>query len=124
MKKELFFFPLGILIKRMGGIPVDRNRRNQTIDKMVEMFDNSESFKLVIAPEGTRKMVSSWRTGFYHIALKAGVPILPVYGDYRRKVFGISDLFYPSGEVDKDISILQNLYKDITPFYPSRFNSL
>jgi len=56
--------------------------------------------------------------------LKAGVPILPVYGDYRRKVFGIGDLFYPSGDVDKDISILQDLYKNITPFYPSRFNSL
>jgi 1-acyl-sn-glycerol-3-phosphate acyltransferase len=123
IKKELFIFPLSILIKKMGGIRVDRNRRNQTIDKMVKLFRANESFILAIAPEGTREKVISWRTGFYHIALNAAVPILPAYCDYRRKVFGIGELFYPSGDIEKDIAILQALFKDVTPYYPSRFNS-
>jgi 1-acyl-sn-glycerol-3-phosphate acyltransferase len=123
MKKELFFFPMNFLLRKLGGIPVDRNQRNQTINKMVELFLQNEHFILAIAPEGTRKRVQSWRTGFYHIAFKAGVPILPAYCDYHRKVFGMYDLFYPTGEIDKDISILQSLFKNVTPFKRTGYNS-
>jgi len=123
MKKELFIFPFSIIIKKLGGIPVDRNRRNQTIAKMVENFRMNESYILAIAPEGTRQKVENWRTGFYHIACEADVPILPVWCDYKRKVFGIGELFYPSGNIEKDIPVLQAVFKDVTPYYPSRFNS-
>lgn len=121
MKKELFVFPINIVIKKMGGIPVDRDRRNQTIAKMVDNFLKNESYILAIAPEGTREKVYTWRTGFYHIACKAHVPILPAWCDYKRKIFGIGELFYPSGNMENDMEILQAVFKDVTPYYPSRF---
>jgi 1-acyl-sn-glycerol-3-phosphate acyltransferase len=123
MKKELFFFPLNFFIRKLGGIPIDRSQRNQTIDKMVELFRQNEHFILAIAPEGTRRRVQNWRTGFYHIAFRAGVPILPAYCDYHRKVFGMYELFYPTGEIEKDISILQALYKNIIPYKPAGYNT-
>lgn len=123
MKKELFIFPLNIIIQKMGGIPVDRYHRNQIIAKMVDNFNNNENYFLAITPEGTRKRVIKWRTGFYYIAYNAGVPIPPVCCDYKRRTISIGELFYPSGNLEKDISILQAFFKNVTPYYPSRFYS-
>ena len=121
IKKELFWFPLGILLRMLGGIPVDRSRRTQTIARMVDTFAKQDSFILAIAPEGTRKKVDAWRTGFYYMANEAGVPIIPAFCDYKRKVFGIGNPFITSGQMQEDIEFLQSFFKGVTPLHRDRF---
>ena len=85
MKKEWFFFPLGIFFKAIGGIPVNRDKRTSMVDQMAERFANSTQFHLAITPEGTRKANPEWKKGFYYIALKAQVPIILIGVDYPSK---------------------------------------
>ena len=86
MKKEWFFFPLGILFKRLGGIPVIRQKKTSMTDSMAEAAKAAKTFHLCITPEGTRSANPDWKKGFYFIALKAGLPIL-LYGvDYEKKL--------------------------------------
>ena len=85
MKKEWFFFPLGLIFKAVGGIPVNRGRKSSLVDQMTEKFANSKHFHLAITPEGTRKANPNWKKGFYYIALKAQVPIMLIGIDYPSK---------------------------------------
>ena len=88
--KNSFFIPLlGTLVKWNGGIPVYRDSKHNLVDQIVERFNGSDNFRLGIAPEGTRARVEKWKTGFYHIAIKAKVPILFVKLDYKNKEIGI-----------------------------------
>ena len=96
-----------------GGIPVYRNSKNDLVDQIVQKFNSSESFILGIAPEGTRSKVDKWKTGFYHIAHKANVPILLVAIDFSNKRVGVIDSLVTSGNIDKDMKFIQNKYKDI-----------
>lgn len=121
VKKELFFFPAGILLKKLGGIPVDRSKRSQTIARMVEHFQTKDKFILAIAPEGTRQKVESWRTGFYYMASDAHVPIIPAFCDYKRKVFGIGPAFEPTGNMENDIMELKSFFRHVTPYHPDRY---
>jgi 1-acyl-sn-glycerol-3-phosphate acyltransferase len=123
MKKELFFFPLGLLMKKMGGIPVDRSQKTDTIDRLIEKFQNSENFLLAITPEGTRKNVTYWKTGFYYIAKGANVPILPTYFDYKQKIIGIGDVFYASDNIDDDMNRIKNFVKDVVPKHPKLYSN-
>ena len=85
MKKEWFFWPLGILMRRMGGIPVYRDKKMKVTDSVAEMARNADVFRVCVTPEGTRKANSEWKKGFYYIALKADIPIL-LYGlDFKTK---------------------------------------
>jgi 1-acyl-sn-glycerol-3-phosphate acyltransferase len=102
-KKELFNPPLGWFFRALGGVPVDRQKSQSMVDKVVEIFREQESFLLALAPEGTRSKVADWRTGFYHIARKAEVPIQMVGLDYSRREVEIMDLYYPSGSIEKDM---------------------
>ncbi len=89
IKKEFFFFPLGYLLKALGGIPIERgNVNNNLVDQMVRHFLNNDTFYLVITPEGTRKKTKRWKKGFYLIAQKANVPIIVTKLDYGKKVLG------------------------------------
>ena len=97
MKKDWFFFPLNLIFKSMGGIPVNRDKRTSLTDQVVEMFQTHDRFQVAITPEGTRKRVDEWKKGFYYIALKAQVPILIGYMDYGKKEVGIKEIFYPTG---------------------------
>jgi 1-acyl-sn-glycerol-3-phosphate acyltransferase len=121
MKKELFRFPFKKLFAWMGGIPVNRLKHDNMVDKLGETILNSESFYLTIAPEGTRKAVSVWKRGFYHIAKKAGVPIVLGYMDYQRKVVGVGPVFYPGNDIESDMSEIASFYSTVTAKYPDQF---
>ncbi len=122
IKKELFFFPLGLIIKAMGGIPVNRKSSGNLTDQIVYLFSQSKHFVLIITPEGTRKLNYHWKRGFYYIATKANVPILLGYVDYKHKTGGIGKMFIPSGDFNSDLIQIHDFYKDITARYPQNFS--
>lgn len=122
MKKDWFFFPLGNFLRSIGGIPVNRGKKTSLSDQMAELFDSQENFQLAIAPEGTRKKTTHWKTGFYYIALKANVPITLAYIDYEKKIVGIDKIFYPTGNLEEDMTEIKNYYKDIKGKYPEKFS--
>lgn len=122
IKKELFFFPLGFILKAIGGVPVERQRKTDIVERMAEEIIKSEEFILTITPEGTRKKVTEWKRGFHRIAKAAGVPVLPGYFDYKRKVVGIGEPFFPTDDEDSDMKKIKLFFKDITPKYPEKFS--
>lgn len=109
-KKELFRFPFGYYFRWMGGASLDRKKSENKVDAIANIFSSREVFRLAIAPEGTRKKVTEWKTGFYYIALKANVPIVCVGFNFAKKQVEFSKPFYPSGDIDKDMKILQQHY--------------
>lgn len=109
-KRELFRWPLGRPLRKLGGVPIARGEAADVVGQMVERFHACERLWLGIEPEGTRKAVVKWKSGFWHIARKAGVPILPAYFDYPRKVIGLGPLFQPTGHKDADIAALRAFY--------------
>lgn len=121
MKKEWFFWPLGPIFKRMGGIPVFRSKHTRMTDTLAEEAKSRKSFKLCITPEGTRSLNPDWKLGFYYIALKAQIPIL-LYGiDYERKLIQCTESFIPSGDVDNEIKKIKLYFKDFKGKYPEKF---
>jgi 1-acyl-sn-glycerol-3-phosphate acyltransferase len=117
-KKELFRFPFGFYFRWMGGAPLNRNSRQNTVEAIAEIFKKRAIFRLAIAPEGTRKKVFDWKTGFYYIALKAEVPIVPVAFDYSKKEVILHDAFYPTGDIQNDFLSLKNNYKGVVGRIP------
>jgi 1-acyl-sn-glycerol-3-phosphate acyltransferase len=112
-KKELFVWPLGWILRKMGGTPVDRFSKQGMVDQVAALFAANENFMLGLAPEGTRKQVDSLRTGFYHIAKKAGVPIVPIGFDYEHKEVVIGDTFFPGDDEDADLKKIIAFYAGI-----------
>lgn len=119
-KAEMFNSPLGGLWKKLGGIPIDRQKKIGVVEQQINVVKASEKIFLLIAPEGTRSKVETWKTGFYHIALGANVPILPVVWDYSRKTIEFRPLFHPKGDVEKDISTLMKMAKDCVARFPEK----
>jgi len=117
--KDTFFrWPFGGLWKRLGGIPVNRRSRNSFVDQMVATFQEHDELILVIAPEGTRSKTRYWKSGFYYIALGAGVPIVMGFLDYARKVGGIGSALMPTGDIQADFITLREFYADKTGKHP------
>ena len=112
-KASLFAGPLGPIMRWLGGIAVDRSKSNNLVQQMIDVFNNSDELCVTIPPEGTRSKVQQWKTGFYHIAQGAQVPIMLAYMDYQRKVAGFGPLFYPTGDLEKDLAEIQAYYKDV-----------
>jgi len=110
-KRELFRWPLGGLLRGLGGIPIERRVAHDVVEQMVARFGSRERLWLGIEPEGTRKPVVKWKSGFWHIARQAGVPILPGYFDYPRKVIGLGPLFHPTADKDADLAALRAFYR-------------
>jgi 1-acyl-sn-glycerol-3-phosphate acyltransferase len=102
-KNSLFFFPLGILMRALGGYPVNRSKHTNLVDACVDIFKKKDDFILCITPEGTRTKVAKLKTGFYHIAVKAGVPIVCCKFDWGHRTTGFSEPFYPTGNYDADL---------------------
>lgn len=102
--------PQGYLIKGVGGVPIDRTRAHGMVGQMVAEFERRDDFYLVIPPEGTRKRVDRWKSGFYHIALQAKVPVLPGYLDYRRRVGGFGEPIALTGDVRADMDAIRRFY--------------
>ena len=121
MKKDWFFWPVGPIFRWMGGIPVDRSRKTSLVDQMIKIAKSSQKFHLAITPEGTRKANPNWKKGFYFIALKANVPIVVAYFDYGKKEVGTKGVFYPTGDVDKDIHTIREMYRGVTACHPENF---
>ncbi|MEP7145134.1 MAG: 1-acyl-sn-glycerol-3-phosphate acyltransferase [Ferruginibacter sp.] len=102
-KKELFKPPFGFLFRKLGGVPVDRFSNNNFVDQVVDMFNSNESFAIALSPEGTRKKADRLRTGFYHIAKKANVPIVLLAFDFEHREFRFDAPFYTTGNEAVDI---------------------
>lgn len=119
-KKELFRFPLGRYFKYMGGEPLDRSGGMNKVDAIAAIFDKKETFRLAVAPEGTRDKVSTLKTGFYYIALKANVPIVPVAFDFGKKEVNLGAAVLPTGNIDEDMSILLQHYKGVVGKIPEK----
>ena len=121
MKKEWFFWPLGPIFKRMGGIPVYRQKHTSMTDAMAATARNAAAFRLCITPEGTRSRVEEWKKGFYFIALKANIPIL-LYGiDYQHKHIQCTKTIIPSGDLESDMRNIKLYFKDFKGKKPENF---
>jgi 1-acyl-sn-glycerol-3-phosphate acyltransferase len=119
-KDSLFRWPMGGFMRDMGGISIDRSARNNVVDAMIAEFARRDRFALTIAPEGTRSAVNQWRTGFYHIALGAGVPMVVGLMDYGRKVGGLGPAIMPTGDYKADMRQVAEIYQSVTPKHPER----
>ena len=110
-KAELFKIPLfGYFLKKMGGYPVVRNKQNNSVDSVVNIFKENNNFFLALAPEGTRNKVNKLKTGFYYIATKAKVPIQLVGFDFKLRVVDFGEKIYPSGNIEKDMKKIINYF--------------
>ena len=114
-KDSLFRVPLlGLVLRRMGIIPVDRTASHGVVDQSVELIRRHPKFWYGLAPEGTRRKVERWKTGFWKIAKSAGVPVLPAYFHYGRRIVGIGPLFHLGDDMDADIARIQAWYRTVS----------
>ena len=123
IKKELFNIPLlrGLLL-RLGGIPVDRSGRNNIVNQAAALFTKYDDLNIILAPEGTRKRVNNWKKGFYYIALKAEVPVVLGFLDYKKKELGFGPMIYLTGNYEEDWKKMEAFYRGINAKYPERYN--
>lgn len=122
MMKEIWFRgPLGAFMRRLGGLPIDRSRPNEVVSRMADVLTRRERFILAITPEGTRRRTEAWKSGFYHIALAAAAPVVPVSFDYGRKEVGLGKALAMTGDKEKDVAALREFFEDVTPRFPDRF---
>lgn len=119
-KHSLFKWPIGSFMRALGGVPVDRSSPQDLVSQIVAQFDAHDDFNLVVAPEGTRSRTTDWKSGFYQIALKAGVPIICVGPDYptKRGVFG--PVIHPTGDYEEDLKPAFAFFRTLTPRHPER----
>lgn len=110
-KRETFFWPLGPLLRGFGGIPIDRARAQNVVGEITQLFATHERLWFALAPEGTRKKVQEWKSGFWRIARAANVPILPVYFHYPRKTIGFGPLIQPTDDLAADMARIREFYK-------------
>ena len=121
MKKEWFFWPMGVLFRSMGGIPVERSRHVSLTDRVAEAAIKAERFELAVTPEGTRSLATKWKRGFYFIALKVGLPIQLYAIDYKRKRIVCTQELVPSGDVEADMRLIMDYYRPYEGKYPGKF---
>ncbi len=119
-KESLFRKPFGSVMRWLGGIPIDRSRANNVVAGTIDVFNRHENLIIIIPPEGTRGKVSYWKTGFYHIAAGAHVPIVLGFVDYRRKAGGIGPTIMPTGDIDADMVKICSFYAGVTGKYPEK----
>jgi 1-acyl-sn-glycerol-3-phosphate acyltransferase len=122
IKKEWFFFPMNILFRALGGIPVDRSRKSSLTEQMAEIYAQKDNFQLAITPEATRKANAEWKKGFYFIAMEAEVPIVVAALDYGKKEADFKAIIMPTGNVEDNISEIKAYYKGVTARHPEYFS--
>lgn len=120
-KHSLFFRPLGWLLRAMGGIPIIRHENQNVVDVMVATFASATKLVLAVPAEGTRDRTEYWKSGFYHIAREAGVPIVPSFLDYGRKRGGFGPALVPTLDMGVDMQYLRDFYADMTGKFPANF---
>ncbi len=119
-KDTLFKGLMGIFMRAIGGIPVNRRTRTRLVEQIATIFNQHEDMIIGIAPEGTRSKTTHWRSGFYYIALKANVPIVMAYIDFSSKLCGIGPSFIPSGDIHADFEIIREFYTGLKGKNPKR----
>ena len=112
-KGSLFKFPFGYFFRALGGTPVDRTKSNKLVDAVINLFNSKEEFRLALSPEGTRKKVAHWKTGFYYIAKGAKVPVVMATLDFENKKLKISEPYYVTGDLEKDFEHFNLFYKNV-----------
>ncbi len=120
-KKALFKPPFGFLFRWLGGTPVDRTSSNDKVKEIIQLFNKQETFYLAMSPEGTRKKVTQWKTGFYYIAKGANVPIVMFTLDFGAKQVAISPPYYPTENKEKDFDAFHSFYKGVKGANPELF---
>ena len=113
VKKEFFFWPFGGLMKSMGAIPVDRSNASTLVKSLITEMEKDDEFILAIAPEGTRKPIKHWKTGFHTIAREAGVPVYLGYFDWGKKRVGCGEKFPLTDDARADMARIQQAYEDM-----------
>ena len=122
MKEAWFAFPLGYIFRALGGIPVPKKKGSDLTNEIIKRFNESESMTIAITPEGTRKKVSKWRTGFLYIANGANVPVQLASIDYSKKEIKLNDVFQPTGNIEADIASIKEFYKGFSGKRPEKFS--
>jgi len=128
VKKEWLKFPFNLLMKPIGAIGIDRSpktgstERKSMVEAMTDLFKDRDDLVVLVTPEGTRSLSTKWKSGFYYVALNAGVPITLGYLDYANKVAGVGKAVYPTGDYNKDMREIMDFYKDIKGRYPEKFS--
>lgn len=117
-KQELFRWPIGGILRWMGGMPIDRSARQNMVEHIASALQESDEMVVGVAPEGTRSHSDYWKSGFYHIANQAQVPIVPAYLDYKRKAGGFGPPIMPSGDIEADIKLIGKFYEGVTAKFP------
>ena len=120
-KKELFFFPMNLLMKKSGSIAVRGVKNQNAIYQVAEMLNTSDELHIVMSPEGWIKKVSDWNKGFYYMALKAKVPIVVAYLDYKEKEMGIKGVIYDVEDYNSVINQINSLYNGVSGKRPDQF---
>ena len=110
-KHTIFRWPFGLLLNILGGSPVNRQQHHGVVQQAIELFGQNEKFIFAVTPEGTRSKVEHWKTGFYHVAQGAQVPIVPAYFDYPSRVVGFGSPLETTGDIKGDIATLQKFYE-------------
>jgi 1-acyl-sn-glycerol-3-phosphate acyltransferase len=123
VKKELFFFPFGFLLKRVGALPVYRDKKNSQVIQISKFFQNSSRLHLGIAVEGTRSRVDRWKRGFYYIAKESSVPVYLHKTDYAKKEIGIFARIELTNDIELDMKRLRFLYRNVNAKYPENFST-
>jgi len=119
-KDSLFRRPFERFFKWLGGISIDRSKSKNVVAQSIQQFHEHETLILTIAPAGTRKRVKKWKTGFYHIATGANIPLVLGFLDYRRKVGGVGPVVYPTGDMESDMKKIRAFYDTITGKFPEK----
>jgi 1-acyl-sn-glycerol-3-phosphate acyltransferase len=120
-KQSLFYRPLGWIMRRLGGIPVERGRSSSVVDAMARAFADSEKLVLAVPAEGTRARAEYWKSGFYHIARVARVPVVPSYLDYGQKRGGFGPAVELSGDMKRDMDQIRSFYAPMAGLHPDKF---
>jgi 1-acyl-sn-glycerol-3-phosphate acyltransferase len=120
-KHTLFKWPLGIFMRWLGGIPVERSVSRDRVAETIGAFNSADKLILAVAPEGTRKLVKEWKTGFYHVAHGAHVPIVPVAFDYGANTIRLNPPFWTTGDAAQDMQSLKDFYRGVGAKNPENF---
>jgi len=119
-KQSLFWFPLGAVLRGLGGIPLDRSRAGGAVQQAVDLFNENDRFYFGLAPEGTRKKTPGWKSGFYRIAYGAKVPVYLGFLDYKHKRLGIGRRLDLSGDQEADLQVCRDFYADVEGRWPEK----
>ena len=120
-KHTLFRRPFGWIMRLLGGTPINRRKSEGIVEQIVETMKARDGFILGLAPEGTRKRVGRWKTGFYRVAMQAGVPILLTYFDYERRTFGFGPTVEPTGDIEHEMAEIRKFYQERAAKRPAQF---